>query len=57
MFTALLAQKNQSKIILLTAVVVIAVIAFAFMGKTDVVTAEDGSQTIQRSIFGVKIGK
>lgn len=57
MFTALLAQKNQSKIILLTAVVVIAVVAFAFIGKSEVVAGEDGNTTIQRSIFGLKIGK
>lgn len=56
MFKALLAQKNQSKIILLTALVVVTIVVFAFAGTSELVTdAETNTQTIQRSIFGIKL--
>lgn len=55
MFKALFAQKSQTKLILLTAIVVMAVVVFAFAGTSEIVTHEDETQTIQRSIFGIKL--
>ena len=56
MFKTLFAQKNQSKLILLTAVVVVAIVVFAFAGTSEIVTDEEsGTQTIQRSVFGIKL--
>lgn len=57
MFKALFNTKNQGRIIVLVGLLVVVSAVIAVAGKTEVVTADDGSQTIKRSIFGYTIGK
>lgn len=56
MFKTLFSGKNQGRIIILVGIVVLVAATIAVAGKTEVVTAEDGKVTIQRSLFGYSIG-
>lgn len=57
MLKALFNTKNQGRIIVLVGLLVVTAAVIAVAGKTEIVTAADGSQTIKRSLFGYSIGK
>ncbi len=57
MFKNLFSQKNQMRATIIVGFVVLVAVAIAVAGKTEVVTHEDGTQTIKRSLFGYTIGK
>jgi len=57
MFKALFNTKNQGRIIVLVGLLIVTAAVITVAGKTEIVTAEDGTQTIKRSLLGYTVGK
>jgi ActR/RegA family two-component response regulator len=57
MLKSLFSQKNQGRIIVLIGFIVLAAAVIAIAGQTQVVTADDGTVTIKRTLFGYTIGQ
>lgn len=49
--------KNQNRIIWIMAFVILVAALISIAGKTELVTNEDGSQSIKRTLWGKTIGK
>jgi ActR/RegA family two-component response regulator len=57
MLKSLFSQKNQGRIIVLIGFLIVAAAVIAIAGQTQVVTADDGTVTIKRTLFGYTIGQ